>query len=758
MERLNPNDDIASSSPGVQIASNTDQVPDASTQGILSDVNRIEQEFDRVIEFESQDRLRCKRNWQMYAGLDLGQYTEDDKAQAQLEGRDLATFNITTQKVDSLTGNILKNQFDSDFVPVEGAESILTNVLKSMYLSDKEMMDWEPAYNQLVLAGNIYRGDEEMYIDRRYHPLGNIGFRTHLPGYVAYDPRWKTLSAKDCQMAWVVSYLTGSQIMDMWPEKAKTLNFVERDVERTKTQGEFFDALIDSSVTPLFEMSETQAAFNYYRIIRKFEMVTEDVIIEYDEMTGIDLPVGTDYAAKLAFLNKNNPSWEPGRVKKRTEKRRVCMVTTVCRQLDINEPLEKKPCEVQIGRLPLFPWSASRINGKCRGIVDLLADIQYKINYREELITNLIETEACGSQLIDPLLFGEDEDKIAEYKLKRNQPRQTFETAPGALQRGLAPQPVSKAIFPQDVRDQLQRMWDYADRISKAPAVFDARSEKSGESGYLFAQKARVAEQQSYTLFADLKRHENEKAEAYMEQAKIQYTIGGIERRFLVANVRKGVGGSSETDWQTVVVNRRWFEDDDSGEPVEKVENDFANLPRHKVVISESPSSSTNRLITRAVATELLRVIPPEYIGTRQVFTAALVDSLDTFTSKQHADLDEMRELEQTMAKETLKANTLKLRLANKQMQAQLDQAPAQAAPPLPGAFPGPGAEPGVPAVAPAPGAGAAGPIDAFAAAETEPVPPEKSMGFKQGGVIDIVQDAKIKTFKPDIAVTGVET
>jgi hypothetical protein len=710
------------------------QTIEEAVGGVFSRVQVVEQEFENVVAFFQAERTREQRNWNLYSGLDQGQYTEDDKSRAAIEGRDLATFNLVTQKQDSLGGYILKNEFDSDFVPVESKEGIYTQLLKGMYLSDKQMMDWGLSKKQLVVAGLNYQGVEEMFIDRRYHPLGNIAFRCHLPGHVMFDPRWKSESGKDCQMAWVVTYYTASQILEIWPEKAKNLDFIIKDVAEKISRGENFQNQTDVTNTPNFDLKESGLGNNFYRIIRKFEMKTEEVTVEYDSVTGSDLPLGTDYAKKLAYLNKNRPEWEPEQIKSRVEKRRICWVTTVCRQLDKDGPLEEKPCEIQVGRLPLFPWSAARINGKNRGIADILYDIQQKLNYREELITNIIEHEAAGAKLADPMLFNDDEELKRQFVEKQNQPFQIIWTAPGALRQGLEPKPIVKATLPQDARDQLMRMWDYADRISKAPAVFDARSEKSGESGYLFAQKARVAEQQSYLLFDGLKQHEQEKAEAYMDQAKIQYTVGGIERTFMV---RRG------TEDEALIVNRRYFESV-SGAQVERVVNDFANLPRHKVIISESPASTTNRQITRAVSTELLRVIDPACVGTRQVFTSAMVGSMDTFTEKQKAKLEKFDDLESAVAEETLMANLNKLKLANFQMAQQLEQFKLQASQPVPPPgsagplppAPGGGAPPAGPAPAPAPPppAPAAGGGQNMNSLEGGPVPPEKSAAYSGGG------------------------
>ena len=319
--------------------------------------------------------------------------------------------------------------------------------------------------------------------------------------------------------------------------------------------------------------------------------------------------------------------------------------------------LEKKRTEVQIGRLPFFPWSASRINGVPRGIVDLIKDVQRTINYRENLVTYILQTEAHGATLLDPQLFGVDREKMNDYIQNKNNPSKTFETAAGALARGLAPVPVQKAQFPSDVVNQLTRMWDIADRISKAPAVSDARTEGSGESGYLFAQKTRLAEQQQYILFFGLKRHINEKAEAYLVQAKQQYSIGTIPREFTFNNGK-----------ESVMLNEEFsMENGQTG-----IKNDISQLPRHKVLVTESPSGLTNRLTARALSQELLKVLPPENIGTRQVFTNIIVKSVDNLDEKDKDRVDEFGKLEEEQARETLLANTAKMKLGRLTMEGQI--------------------------------------------------------------------------------------
>jgi hypothetical protein len=255
------------------------------------------------------------------------------------------------------------------------------------------------------------------------------------------------------------------------------------------------------------------------------------------------------------------------------------------------------------------------------------------------------------------------------------------------------PQVIQKAQFPQDIRDQLMRMIDYTDRISGVPAVYDARSEKSGESGYLFAQKTRAAEQQNFLPLASLKQHLNEKAEAYMAQAAIQYTIANVPRTFRLNNGK-----------QSITINKK---DTETG----KLLNDFSMLPRHKVIVSESPTSTTNRMVARAVANETLRIIPPELVGTRAVLSGILAASMESFSPKDKERLNAFSELEEKHAKLQLENMNLKLEMENKQIVMQMNA-------------PAPTPTPTAPTNVAAPQNGMEG----------LPVPAEKSLGYSNGG------------------------
>jgi len=626
----------------------------AGESGILNDVILIEAEFERALIFDSKNRERNRENWRMYSGIDHGQFSSEDVAQALAENRHLDTFNISRQKVDSLAGAILRNPYDPEYIPVEGKIGPGTNAIKQAWNCDKDISDWDSVNRDINVDALVYQGVSEMYISKRVHDLGNISWRRLLPGMFVFDPHWQTNNGRDCSKGWKVLYLTAKQIKSLW---LKASGRIDREVAMQRIHGDQYDTGADDGVTPMFNLPETTT--DRYRVISRYEMVDEEHWVEYDSMTQLELPDTDDLAVKIAFLNKTNDSWDAYKIMKRKKTKKVCYITTICPQISRALVLEHKPTEIQVGRLPFFCLSAARINGVPTGIIDLIKDVNRIINFRENLLNFTLETSAHGAQIGDPLLFGNDKKAQDDFVARRNRSNAFFWSQSGAIMKGQGIINVREAPPNADVVNQLLRMWDVADRISKAPAVSDARTEGSGESGYLFAQKTRIAEQQQYILFASIKQYLAEIAEAYFDQAKIQYSIGMFEREFTINN---------GTD--TIIFNKKVkLPNGQTG-----IENDISSIPRHRVVISESPSGLTNRLTARALDTELLKVLPPENIGSRQILTSELLDTMDHNSEETRAKLKKMRTMEEKQAELTLEANIIKLETGNIQAAEQLDQ------------------------------------------------------------------------------------
>lgn len=614
-------------------------------------VTVIVDEFTRALENDAPNRARQQRNEDMYAGLDGSQFNALQKAQAAAQGRNLQTINIVAQKVDALVGSMMKNQYDSSFTPVESAEAHQTALLNKVYLADKDIQDWDSSYEQLLYDGMKYEGVEEMYIDYSKDKLGRIAFRRHLPGHVVWDQFWKTVSAKDCRKCWRVVYLTARDMIRFWPHLRGK---VEAQAIQEQLTGQDWDVQANG-ILPDYNL-DAPASNTRFRVIVQYEMVDKDVEFEYERTTQKELPKTGDIAYKLAWLNNINPDWTKEDVLVDVRKQPTCMVTTVCPEINNYLIIEKKECEIQIGRIPFFPWSAARINGVCRGIVDMIYDVQNSLNFRENLRNFVMQTQANGAMIIDPMLFGNDDEKMNDFIENKNDPSRSFKSAPGATVHVGMPQAVTHANTMPDISADISRMLEYFDKLSKIPSVLEGRMDSANESGYLFAQRSQLADMQLYVLYSGLKRHLKEKGDAWFTQAKYQYCLGGVEREFVIGEEHFDINHS-----QT---------DEDTNEEV--IVNDFASIPRHRVIISDSPSGVSTNLINRSIAVETMRTLPQECIATREVMATALCDTLDSFDDAVRDRLKIARELEENQAIETLKTNIVNQRVMRAKAEQEL--------------------------------------------------------------------------------------
>jgi len=174
---------------------------------MISEVLHQEREFDKAFAYSRDEREEMERMWAMYSGFNHGQWLKESVAQLKAANRHISQYNIVRGKVINLAGSIVKNNFDIDFVPVDREVSHITRMIKGIFYSDKEMMDWNTEHLQVILDGLIHVGVEEMFISDKYNILGNIGFRRCMPGSILLDPHWKTHKSEDMKQLWKVAYL-----------------------------------------------------------------------------------------------------------------------------------------------------------------------------------------------------------------------------------------------------------------------------------------------------------------------------------------------------------------------------------------------------------------------------------------------------------------------------------------------------------------------------------------------------------------------
>lgn len=597
----------------------------------------IRQEFDKSKAYHSVDLEREETNWGMYGAFDYGQWDKEAVAELQAQGRHIPQYNMIRDKVESLAGNLIKDFFDISFLPVDGKYTPFTRILRELMMSDKELLDWEHSYNQSVVDGLIFRGVERMVISDRYSPLGNIGFERELPGTILVDPYWRSSNSWDLNNLYKMGYMSAYEMEDVYDIRSKDIRL---EIQKLVNAGFEYDQSDQANALPYRNFEHHMGS--QYRVIEYHSMKTSKKTVKYS-VFGDVVPEGDEQYQRDWFA-LNGMDYDTMLVEKK-EKTRIYYVTTVVPELN-NIILEDRMSEIQIGRLPFFFFSAARINGRDSGIVDLLIDPQQTINKRESLIDGMISSSAAGGQLINEEVFGDDPRAIEDYIQNSTQPGYRGVVKGDITANSFIELP--KAPFPAAAINEENRMVDFLDRLSKVSAAQSGRSEGSEESGILFARKQLQTEINQTLLTKNLAHYWNEKGEAYMLLAQQLYS--GPYREFSVKDGKDTLELNIPTP--------------------EGLQNDISMMPRHKVVVDQSPQGATQRIVDRAISMDIMTKMG----GTSPLVAA--VAAFNTFKTLDHS----MEERDQYMAigEKLLESALIQTEATNKQAEMIIAQADAQ--------------------------------------------------------------------------------
>jgi len=612
----------------------------------------IEEEFDRAFDEFQKDRYAERKDWEMYSGFDYGQWPEEAKRDLMRSNRHIIQLNYVRGKIDTLAGTIVKNGLEVDFVPVDDDAVDVTKVLKGLFYSDRELMDWDAEYLETVKDGLIHRGIEQMYISEKYSPLGNIGFRRMQPGHVILDPNWNTHTSKDLLCLWKVAYLTPKEIKEIYNKKSDA---IEAAVYRKANQ--ITDYEKDETTDSMTRFNLENIYGDKYRVIEYHHIRTKRVKKKiYVGKNGTeDVSEMTDEEIQQ-FINDSMQD-NPGEIIEKDKVEREYWVTTTCAVLlGYSEFLEDAKSEIQIGRLPFFPWSAARIAGKDSGIVALLKDAQQAINKRESLSDHIIASSAHGAMFVDSALFSGDINKTETAIKDLDKPNARIVTSPGVLATGRNYfYQVPKAQYQGELYQEIQRMQGHLDTISKSTPTLEGRSESAHDTGVLFARRQMQSEIALTTIAAGIEQHWNEKGEAYMALAQTLYS--GPYRKF---KTDYGIKGD---DKETIELNNGQYT--------------LENLPRTKVAVSQSPRGVTLREVERSLNAELLQRIPPNQYVYQAAVMQNIMKTLD-MTGEEKKRLDAANAIESKLAVTRAKAEISNLEFQMMQMQMQAQQMQAQ--------------------------------------------------------------------------------
>jgi len=546
-------------------------------------VNFVNNRFQNTLDALAPRRDRLFDNLAKYAGY---QFSLDQIQKLKKQNRVAITMDLCSRKVQGLAAAIVKNIWDFSLAPIDGKRNTLLNAVEDLHIIDKTNSNWDYQFLQHIIYGLISDSCMEMKLKNDDDPLGRIGWELCIPGSFVYDPNWKTGLSKDLEFCFKYNRMTAQQIMALYPDK--TENIKATLIGDLANGGSFDQPLI----TDLQDYHRSKTLNGLYDVIEYNYLELEEIIREVDAASGLRLPDTDDVELKKAFIQANAIKYENIYSLSMTE--RKAKIITICPNLLPDVALYDGYDIFQIQRLRFFPMAAERIVGEPRGIMDIIAPMQDAINKLVNNVQATMDFSAHGGGGVDPLLFNNDEEKMAEFKKRSSEPGYKFFTAPGAISNG------GKNYFQQMPRStvdgamftQLSNLLNNLNNnmIPLNPAA-EGKSENAGEPGIVFNMKMQAIEQAQLVLMKNVESFLIEIGEGYVDAAKMFYSKH--KRIFYKSN-----------NEEIVINDIKMLDNGDVA-----IDNDMASIQKCRVIVALSPKSPNSKFTQRMTNIETVKML-----------------------------------------------------------------------------------------------------------------------------------------------------
>jgi len=570
-------------------------------------VRKILHEFNMAFDADLRDRQRSYANWKAYFAVDGGQWKDPVREKLHQNNRHAAQYNIIGPKVDALTGSLLQEEWDLDWKPIEGVRNSLTEGVKTAFYADKEIGNYEKSMEAVIRDGLIYEGNIKITMSAKHNPLRNIAFERCIPGMLIKDPYWVSDDDNDLKLAWETFHMHPEEIAQKFGVSSQELDEM---IKLSRADGNVYQSF---SRDPN-QLAQQGIKGSLLRVIEEHSIETINTSRLVGKKLGSELyvpfPITNERAKLEQYMIRNKI--DPETLIETPYEDRIHKVKTICPEGVKYKYLENGVSKVQCGRLPYVSFTSNRAFGQNKGIVDDLMDIQQTINKRESKLTDLISTATGGGKLVNKNLF--DTPALRkEFKERANDPSYVAFVDGDELSKEKAMHYINTNQYPSQIINQLMRMWDIVDRVSKVPAALEAISENANESGVLFERKLQVARVNTITIVNRVRDMRKSLAECYFNQFQVAYN--GPERGF-----------STEDGKRNTVLNKRVYNHKDGKV---YIENRPDQIPRCQVIATESRSAPNRKIRDRAIYSELYNLsvqTNPEYSS---FFFELLLDTMD---------------------------------------------------------------------------------------------------------------------------------
>ena len=564
--------------PNIQMLSSS--LLSSKTEKIMT----IKNDFENELRAQQKTFERSNRAWNVYTALDGSQYEHKKLRIFNEEDRKPWQFDFVSAKADTLAGTIISELPDPEWDPVFSYKTSLTEAMQETYIRDKELFNYSNVLLQTIRDGCVHGGWCEIGESKKYNPAGNISLTHIRPGYFVPESYWLSDDDMELMVAYKIGYFNAIRMKQIWKKTGYDIDKAVYEAKRGKKE------IIPEDRLDKQQRFETNVG-DEWRVIEKHYLEIKDMIrlvglrkdaeILSQKLSWIPFPVTEDREYLEKFGDINNIDWETVQempFEKRTHK--VCTITDLSNDIILEDGISN----VQCNALPFLHYTTTRINGRDKGIVETIADLQEMFNERMSHVHELIGKASGGSTLYNEDLWKNPKER-QNFAKKSNKPgHKEFVDLDGVknIKEEIDSIQVNPAIF-QQVSIIYNELLPLISRVSDTMSAMS----KSEDTGVLFEKKYQMNKLSNILFEKFAKQLINNLGERYYYQ--FQKTYSGARREIKARN------------GNIIVLN-------------ERTENGIINnvefMPRCNVTVNENFSSPTYRMRQRMQIQDIIKNIP----------------------------------------------------------------------------------------------------------------------------------------------------
>lgn len=545
----------------------------------LDQVAQIAWEFDRAYEAQRADFMRSEEAWRAYFPVDAGQWDEVSRAIMADEKRHCAQYDVIGPKVDMLAGSLLSEMPDLNWHPVEGDRTETSDAIADVYDRDKELFNYDWVFLNWFRDGLVHSGDIAVEESRRYG-TPRVCLSRMMPGFLVWDPYWKTDDDRDAEVAFRVNYFNALQLKQKYEASSDAIEAAIADLRLRDTPGSRGDEQrrrFAGRVGDEYKVIEK----HYLRIVRANRLIGR----QEGGDTWIPFPVSKDEAFLDHFAEVNGIDWTT--VLEDPYEDRIHYVAACAPDLSRKLVLEDEKSRVQVNGLPFYHFTPRRSNGRNMGMVETILDTQRTINKRESLVTELVSKANGGSTLANRNMFANEKQR-QDWTKKKNRPGHVEFVDLDAAKTPFVN--LANNQYPASVVDQLTRMYDKVlPMVSRASDALSSLT-SSEDNALLYERKFQLNMIANTLINRTMRQCLNNVGEGYFYQWQITYA----DREMMVASARK--------DRKTILNKREGA----------VLLNSTMAVPRCAVSVTENTKSPIYQSRWRSQWMDMLKTIDPQ--------------------------------------------------------------------------------------------------------------------------------------------------